>query len=157
MKIYMVSLLHRATINESKHSDMGPVRQNPIQRTVSLFICVCIALCTIVAHNIAQTPTVARLACIVSHDRTNKHRNRTSEFFRLNIRTSDIGGLTRIGRTLELMCIICCLCVFAMPKHVTFNKIWSSSLKCIVGIWSSDSGGCNAWHIICCILSVAAA
>ena len=33
---------------------MGPVRQNPIQITVSLFICVCIALCTIVAHNIAQ-------------------------------------------------------------------------------------------------------
>jgi len=33
---------------------MGPLRQNPIQRTVSLFICVCIALCTIVAHNIAQ-------------------------------------------------------------------------------------------------------
>jgi len=33
---------------------MGPVRQNRIQRTVSLFICVCIALCTIVAHNIAQ-------------------------------------------------------------------------------------------------------
>ena len=33
---------------------MGPVRQNPIQRTVSLFICVCIALCTIFAHNIAQ-------------------------------------------------------------------------------------------------------
>ena len=33
---------------------MGPVRQNPIQRTVSLFICVCITLCTIVAHNIAQ-------------------------------------------------------------------------------------------------------
>jgi len=30
------------------------VRQNPIQRTVSLFICVRIALCTIVAHNIAQ-------------------------------------------------------------------------------------------------------
>ena len=40
--------------NESKHSEMGPVRQNPIQRTVSLFICVWIALCTIVAHNIAQ-------------------------------------------------------------------------------------------------------
>jgi len=33
---------------------MGQVRQNSIQRTVSLFICVCIALCTIVAHNIAQ-------------------------------------------------------------------------------------------------------
>jgi len=33
---------------------MGPVRQNPIHRTVSLFICVCIALCTIVAHNIVQ-------------------------------------------------------------------------------------------------------
>ena len=33
---------------------MGPVRQNPIQRIVSLFICVCIALCTTVAHNIAQ-------------------------------------------------------------------------------------------------------
>ena len=33
---------------------MGPVRQNPIQGPVSLFICVCIALCTIVAHNIAQ-------------------------------------------------------------------------------------------------------
>ena len=55
MKIYMVSLFHRATIkNESKHSEMGSVKQNPIQRTVSLFICVCIALCTIVAHNIAQ-------------------------------------------------------------------------------------------------------
>jgi len=41
--------------NESKHSEMGPVRQNPIQRTVSLFICACKhALCTIVAHNIAQ-------------------------------------------------------------------------------------------------------
>jgi len=40
--------------NEPKHSEMGPVRQNPIQGTVSLFICVCIALCTIVAHNIAQ-------------------------------------------------------------------------------------------------------
>jgi len=39
--------------NESKHSEMDPVRQNPIQRTVSLFICVCIALC-IVAHNIAE-------------------------------------------------------------------------------------------------------
>jgi len=33
---------------------MGPVRQNPIHRTVGLFICVCIALCTIVAHNIAE-------------------------------------------------------------------------------------------------------
>ena len=33
---------------------MVPVRQNPIQRTVRLFICVCTALCTIVAHNIAQ-------------------------------------------------------------------------------------------------------
>ena len=33
---------------------MGPMRQNPIQKPVSLFICVCIALCTIVAHNIAQ-------------------------------------------------------------------------------------------------------
>ena len=40
--------------NEFKHSEMGPVRQNPIQRTVSLFICLCISLCTIVAHNIAQ-------------------------------------------------------------------------------------------------------
>ena len=43
--------------NQSKHSEMGPVRQNPIQRTVSLFICVCIALCTIVAHNIARNRT----------------------------------------------------------------------------------------------------
>jgi len=33
---------------------MSSVRQNPIQRTVSLFICVCIALRTIVAYNIAQ-------------------------------------------------------------------------------------------------------
>ena len=33
---------------------MGPVKQNPIQRTVRLFIFVCITLCTIVAHNIAQ-------------------------------------------------------------------------------------------------------
>ena len=41
--------------NESKHSEMGSARQNPIQRPLrSLFICVSIALCTIVAHNIAQ-------------------------------------------------------------------------------------------------------
>ena len=34
---------------------MGPVRQNSIQRTVrSVHMCVCIALCTIVAHNIAR-------------------------------------------------------------------------------------------------------
>jgi len=39
---------------KSKHSEMGPVKQKPMQRTVSLFIGVCIALCTIVAHNIAQ-------------------------------------------------------------------------------------------------------
>ena len=45
---------HNTCKSESKHSEMGPVRQNPIQRTVSLFICVCIALCTIVSHNIAQ-------------------------------------------------------------------------------------------------------
>jgi len=45
---------HNTYKNESKHSEMGPVRQNPIQRTVSLFICVCIALYTIVAHSIAQ-------------------------------------------------------------------------------------------------------
>ena len=41
--------------NESKHNEMGPVRQNPFQRTVrSIHVCVCIALCTIVMHNIAQ-------------------------------------------------------------------------------------------------------
>jgi len=48
---------HNTYKNESKHSEMGLVRQNPIQRTVSLFICVCIALYTIVAHNIAQNKT----------------------------------------------------------------------------------------------------
>jgi len=40
--------------NESKHREMDPVRQNPIQRTVrSVHMCV---QCTvsIVAHNIAQ-------------------------------------------------------------------------------------------------------
>jgi len=37
------------------HSEMGPERQNPIQRTVrSVHMFVCIALCTIVAHNTAQ-------------------------------------------------------------------------------------------------------
>jgi len=40
--------------NESKHSEMGPVKQNSIQKLLDLFICVCIALCTIVAHNIPQ-------------------------------------------------------------------------------------------------------
>jgi len=45
---------HNTCKNESKHSEIGPVRQNPIQRTVSLFMCVCITLCTIVAHSIAQ-------------------------------------------------------------------------------------------------------
>jgi len=44
---------HNLYKNESKHSEMGPVRQNPTP-TVSLFICLCVALCTIVAHNIAQ-------------------------------------------------------------------------------------------------------
>ena len=40
--------------NESKHSEMGPVRQNHSRELLGSFICVCIALCTIVAHNIAQ-------------------------------------------------------------------------------------------------------
>jgi len=34
---------------------MDPVRQNPIHRELlGLFICVCIALCTIAAHSSAQ-------------------------------------------------------------------------------------------------------
>ena len=33
---------------------MGPVRQNPIQELLVLFICVWSSLCTIVAHNTAQ-------------------------------------------------------------------------------------------------------
>jgi len=45
---------HNTYKNESKHSEMGPVRQNPIQRTVSsVHMSACIALCTTVAHNIA--------------------------------------------------------------------------------------------------------
>jgi len=37
---------------------MGPVRQNPIQRTVSLFICVCIALCAIVHTILHRTDLI---------------------------------------------------------------------------------------------------
>ena len=33
---------HNTCKNESKHSEMGPVRQNPIQRTVSLFMNMCV-------------------------------------------------------------------------------------------------------------------
>jgi len=33
-----------------------------------------------------------------------KHRTSESEFFRLNIGTSDIGHVTRIGRTLIIAC-----------------------------------------------------
>ena len=40
--------------NESKHSEMDPVRQTQSRELLGLFICVCIALCTIVARNIAQ-------------------------------------------------------------------------------------------------------
>ena len=41
--------------NESKHGEIGPVRQKMQSRELlGLFICVHIALCTIVAHNIAQ-------------------------------------------------------------------------------------------------------
>ena len=36
---------------------------------------------------------------LLKHDQTTKHRNRTSEFFCLNIGTSDIGRFTRIGRS----------------------------------------------------------
>jgi len=37
---------------------MDPVKQNPIQKTVrSVHMCVCIALCTIVAHNTAHNRT----------------------------------------------------------------------------------------------------
>ena len=46
---------HKIYKNESKHSEMSSVRQNPVHRTVrSVHICVCIALCTTVVHNIAQ-------------------------------------------------------------------------------------------------------
>jgi len=52
MKIYMVSLLHRATIkNESKHSEMGAGRQTPIQRTVRS-VHVCALHCTQLLHTI---------------------------------------------------------------------------------------------------------
>jgi len=37
---------------------MGPVRQNQSRELLGLFICVCIALCTIVAHSIAQNRPV---------------------------------------------------------------------------------------------------
>jgi len=41
--------------NESKYSEIGPVRRNPIQRIVrSVHMCVFIALCTIAVHNIAH-------------------------------------------------------------------------------------------------------
>jgi len=40
--------------NESKRSEMGQVRQTQSRELLGLFMCVCIALCTIVAHNIAQ-------------------------------------------------------------------------------------------------------
>jgi len=49
--------MHTIYSDESKHSEMYPVRQNSVQKTVrSIHMCVCIALCTIVAlaHNIAQ-------------------------------------------------------------------------------------------------------
>ena len=39
--------------NESNHSEMGPVRQNPIQTTVRSVHIMCV-LCTTVTHNIAQ-------------------------------------------------------------------------------------------------------
>jgi len=48
-----------------------------------------------------STFALARLA-LLKHDRTTKHRNRTSNFFRLNIGTSDIGRFTRIGRSLPI-------------------------------------------------------
>ena len=41
--------------NESRHSEMGPVRQNLIQRTVRTAHLVCLWLCTTAAHNTAQT------------------------------------------------------------------------------------------------------
>ena len=40
--------------NESKHSKMDSVRKKQSSELLGLFICVCIALCTIVAHNTAQ-------------------------------------------------------------------------------------------------------
>jgi len=40
--------------NESKHSEMGPVNKTQSRELLSLFICVCIALCTVIAHNTAQ-------------------------------------------------------------------------------------------------------
>jgi len=40
--------------NESKHSEMGQWDKTQSRELLGLFICVCIALCTIVAHNIAQ-------------------------------------------------------------------------------------------------------
>jgi len=46
--------MHTIHTQKSNHSEMGPVRQNPIQRTVRSVHMVCIALCTIVAHNIVQ-------------------------------------------------------------------------------------------------------
>jgi len=53
--IYNNRPTHNTYKNESKHSEMGPVRQNPIQRTVrSAHMCVRRTVHNIVAHNIAQ-------------------------------------------------------------------------------------------------------
>jgi len=48
-----LTMLQYYNINEPKHSEMGPVRQNPIQRTVRS-VHMCTVVCTIVAHNTAQ-------------------------------------------------------------------------------------------------------
>ena len=50
---YGAPFYKRSPGNESKHSKIGPVSQDPIRELLGLFICVCIALCTIVARTIA--------------------------------------------------------------------------------------------------------
>jgi len=54
MKIYMVSLFHRATIMNLSNVKWAQWDRTQSRELLGLFICVCIALCTIVAHNIAQ-------------------------------------------------------------------------------------------------------
>ena len=74
-KIHTFTYIHK---NESKYSEMGPVRQNPIQRPVSLLVCsyVCALHCAHTMTNSSRLSGVCYCACQLTW--TRKHHSCSS-------------------------------------------------------------------------------
>jgi len=108
---------------------MGPVRQNPIQRTVSLFICVCIALCTIVAHNTAQNGPDNFPPCPPDNQTEVQSVAKSTNHQRAGIRRLPVN---------DVFTLFCHIHQFGfMLQH--HNQVTENNVKCFHRQWSTEA------------------